>query len=70
MLASFLASISADSFALAVFVCLNVVPASTFSRPGATIFKPQAATAFSQASHLSPASLISDMPLGLNIPFM
>ena len=53
-----------------VLVCRNVVPARTFSRPGAIIFRPHAATAFSQASHLSPASRISAIPFGLNIPFM
>ena len=68
--ASLRASCSAFSLASGVLVWRKVVPAKTFSRPGATIFKPHAATAFSQASHLSPASLISDIPLGLNIPLI
>ena len=44
-----------------------MVPANTSSRPGADIFKPHAAIAWSQLSHLSPASRISDIPLALNM---
>ncbi len=67
-LASASASASASSRSVSFDTTLRVVPARTPSKLGAEIFRPEAACAASVSSQRLPASRISDIPRGANIP--